>query len=74
MAQSKRGKRKKKIELVAQEAADAALDSAALLAYAQPVLTELTKDLLERADGSEAITAAQSMGGHLCRSGQAPRA
>ena len=50
--------RKKKIELVAQEAADAPLDSAALLAYAQPVLAELTKDLLERADASEAITAA----------------
>ena len=50
--------RTKKSELAAQEAADAPLESAALLAAAQPVLADLTKDLLARADGSEAITAA----------------
>lgn len=49
---------RKKTELAAQPDPKAPLDSAALLQHAQPVLELLTKDLLQRADGSVAVTRA----------------
>ncbi|MCP4660401.1 MAG: BREX-2 system adenine-specific DNA-methyltransferase PglX, partial [bacterium] len=50
--------RRKPRELAAQPDPAAALDSAALLAAAQPVLRKLKDDLLERADGSPGVTRA----------------
>jgi hypothetical protein len=53
-----RSRKTKKSELLPQPDPTAPLDSAALLQHAQPVLELLTKDLLERADGSPAVTRA----------------
>ncbi|MBK8233294.1 MAG: BREX-2 system adenine-specific DNA-methyltransferase PglX [Candidatus Eisenbacteria bacterium] len=51
------GKNKRGAELVGQEDPRAPLDSAGFLAAAQPVLSLLTADLLERADGSVEVSA-----------------
>ena len=54
MAGSRKNKRGS--ELVAQADPRAPLDSAGFLAAAQPVLSLLTADLLERADASAGVT------------------